>query len=257
VIGIGRDRGRLEEAKRLGAIDDFTTDPAEGVAGAEVAVVCTPVTRIVEDILDAARSGPSSILVTDAGSTKARIVEGVERDPRGRACFVGAHPIAGSERQGVAHARSDLLEGRSCVLTPTPLTPPDRLERARDFWAGLGCRVFEFDPVGHDQRLALTSHLPHVVAAALAGSVDPELLPLAAGAYRDGTRVADADAALWAGIFRENRRPVLDALDRFEAQFAAFRAALEADDPARIVEWWDAAKDHRRRFGFPPDSLTV
>ncbi len=111
------------------------------MADAEVAVVCTPVTRIVEDILDAARLGPESILVTDAGSTKARIVEGARGDPRARACFVGAHPIAGSERQGAAYARADLFEGRSCVLTPTALTPLDRLERAREFWSGLGCRL--------------------------------------------------------------------------------------------------------------------
>src|SRR6202034_1334172 len=97
-------------------------------------------------------------------------------------------------------------------LTPTLLTPLDRLARARAFWSGLGCRLFEVDPIGHDERLALTSHLPHAVAAALAASVPPELLPLAAGAYRDGTRVAGADAALWAGIFLENRQPVLKAL---------------------------------------------
>ena len=93
----------------------------------------------------------------------------------------------------MAHARADLFEGRSCVLTPTARTPPDRLDRARAFWSGLGCRLFEVDPVGHDERLALTSHLPHAVAAALAASVPPDLLPLAAGAYRDGTRVAGAD----------------------------------------------------------------
>jgi prephenate dehydrogenase len=248
VVGIGRDVSKLEEAQRLGAIDDYETDLAEGVADAEVAVVCTPVTRIVEDILAAARLGSDSILVTDAGSTKSRIVEGVERDHRGRAAFVGAHPIAGSERQGVAYARADLFEGRSCVLTPTPLTPPDRLERARSFWSSLGCRLFEVDPVGHDERLALTSHLPHAVAAALAASVPPDLLPFAAGAYRDGTRVAGADAALWAGIFRENRRPVLEALDEFEAQLAAFREALEADDLASLVAWWDSAKERRLRF---------
>ncbi len=248
VIGIGRDALKLEEARRLGAIDDYSTDLAEGVAEAEVAVVCTPVTRIVEDILFAARSGPNSILVTDAGSTKFRIVEGVERDARGRAAFVGAHPIAGSERQGVAFARADLFEGRSCVLTPTDLTPPDRLERARSFWIGLGCRLFEVDPLGHDERLALTSHLPHAIAAALAASVPPEWLPLAAGAYRDGTRVAGSDAALWAGIFLENRRPVLKALDEFEAQVASFRAALEAEDESKLLAWWQEAKERRSRF---------
>jgi len=249
VVGVGRDPARLEAARRLGAVDAWTTDIGEGVAGAEVAVVCTPVTRIVEDVLAAADRGPESILVTDAGSTKARIVAAVERDPRGRATYVGAHPIAGSERQGAEHGRADLLEGRSCVLTPTPSTRPDRLARARDFWSGLGCRLFEVDPDGHDERLARTSHLPHAVAAALAASVPPEWLPLAAGAYRDGTRVAAADAALWAGIFRENRRPLLDSLAAFDAQLAEFRAALEADDPARLVAWWDRAR--AVRAGFP------
>jgi prephenate dehydrogenase len=248
VVGIGRDASRLEEARRLGAIDAFETDLARGVADADVAVVCTPVTRIVEDILEASRLGPALILVTDAGSTKARIVEGVERDPRGRACFVGAHPIAGSERQGAAFARADLFEGRSCVLTPTPRTPLDRLERARGFWSGLGCRLFEVDPLGHDERLALTSHLPHAVAAALAASVPVDLLPLAAGAYRDGTRVAEADAALWAGIFLENREPVLRALDEFEAHLDSFRSAIEAGDLAGLVAWWDEARSRRGGF---------
>src|SRR5438270_231566 len=109
-------------------------------------------------------------------------------------------------------------------------------------------RRLEVDPVGHDDRLALTSHLPHVVAAALAASVPPDWLPLAAGAYRDGTRVAGSDADLWAGIFRENRRPILEALDEFQGQLDAFRAALEADDPARLVDWWQAAKERRLRF---------
>jgi prephenate dehydrogenase len=242
VIGIGRNLARLEEARKLGAIDDFETDLPTGVSRAEVAVVCTPVTRIVEDILDCARSGPVSILVTDAGSTKARIVAGVEQDLRAREAFVGAHPIAGSERQGVAFARADLFEGRSCVLTPTPHTPPDRLERAREFWSGLGCQLFEVAPVEHDEMLALTSHLPHAVAAALAGSVPGELLPLTGGAYRDGTRVSGADATLWAGIFLENRQAVLEALIAFEGQLAEFREALEAGNSDRLVAWWDSAK---------------
>ncbi|WP_435007291.1 prephenate dehydrogenase [Tundrisphaera lichenicola] len=255
VIGIGRDRSRLEEARRLGAIDDYSTDMAEGVAHAEVAVICTPVTRLVEDALEAARFGPESILVTDAGSTKARIVEGVEANARGRAAFVGAHPIAGSERQGVAHARADLFEGRSCVLTPTDRTPPDRLERARAFWTGLGCRLFEIDPATHDNRLARTSHLPHAVAAALAASIPPEMLPMAAGAYRDGTRVAGADAGIWTAIFLENPRPILNALNEFESHLADFRDALESGDEARLRAWWEQARGHRSRFDHAdPDS---
>lgn len=255
VVGIGRDPEKLEAARQLGAVDAWTVDPAEGVADAEVAVACTPVTRIVADLVRAAADGPGSILVTDAGSTKAAIVAGVERDPRARACFVAAHPIAGSERKGAGHARADLFDGRACVLTPTERTQPDRLDRARAFWSGLGCVLHELDPDAHDRALALTSHLPHAVAAALAGSVPESLLPLAAGAYRDGTRVAGSDAALWAGIFRDNRGPTLDALARFEAELGRFRAALEADDEAALIAWWDTARRARLRFdpdGGPP-----
>jgi prephenate dehydrogenase len=209
------------------------------------------VTRIGDDIRTAAEHGPGSILVTDAGSTKRRIVEAVEHDPRSRAVFVGGHPIAGSERKGVTHARADLFEGRVCVLTPTGRTPADRLDRARAFWTMLGCQIVETDPFAHDEALALTSHLPHAVAAALAAAVPVEALAFAAGAYRDGTRVAASDAALWAGIFRENRVPILQALARFQDQLDQFRQALEAGNEDDLRTWWETAKSRRSRFDGP------
>lgn len=257
VIGIGRDPRKLDEARELGAIDSGTTDLASGVAEADIAVVCTPVTRIVEDVLASAHHGPSSILVTDAGSTKKRIVEGVEFDPRARASFVGAHPIAGSERQGAAFGRADLFEGRTCVLTPTQQTPIDRLDRARAFWSGLGCRIFELDPLDHDEALALTSHLPHVVASALAGSVPTDLLPLTAGAFRDGTRVSGADGLLWTGIFIENREAVLEALVTFEERLATFREALESGKSEPIIAWWNAAKVGREEKSASHSAFSV
>ncbi len=190
VVGVGRDLGTLEQARASGAIDTATTDLAEAVADAAVVVVCTPVSRIPHDVRRVAEAAPADALVTDAGSTKRQIVETVEGHPTAADVFVGAHPIAGSERSGAAHARSGLFRGRVCVLTPTPRTPSDRLERARRFWGGLGCRVLEMSPIEHDEVLAYTSHLPHALAAALALSVPAEWLALAAGAYRDGTRVA-------------------------------------------------------------------
>jgi prephenate dehydrogenase len=248
VIGIGRSAERLRDAVVCGAIDEATTDLARGVAEADVVVVCTPVTQIAADVHRAAAHGPKEMLVTDAGSTKRRIVEDVERISGSRAVFVGGHPLAGSERKGVEHARADLFERRVCVLTPTADTPPDRLERARGFWASLGCRLIELAPAAHDEALALTSHLPHALAAALAAAVPGESLPLAAGAFRDGTRVAGSDAALWAGIFLENRAPLLRALDRFETQLGVFRRALEARDESTIRSWWDAARARRSEF---------
>jgi prephenate dehydrogenase len=248
IIGIGRTAARLRSAQALGAIDEATTELARGVAEADVVVVCTPVTQIAADVHQAAACGPDDLLVTDAGSTKRRIVEAVEDQPRSRAVYVGSHPLAGSERQGVEHAQDALFEGRVCVLTPTGATPPDRLERARGFWKALGCRIVELDPVAHDEALAATSHLPHAVAAALAAAVPGEALGLAAGAYRDGTRVAASDAALWTAIFLENQAPLLRALGRFESQLGRFRQALEASDAAALHSWWETARARRGQF---------
>ena len=248
VVGVGRHEVSLAEAARVGAVDEFTTDLTRAVAEADVVVVCTPVTEVALTVRLVAAKGPADVLVTDAGSTKRRIVEDVERDSRARGVFVGGHPIAGSERKGAAFADATLFNGRACVLTPTPRTPADRLRRAREFWAALGCRVVELDPAAHDEALALTSHLPHAVAAALAASVPAEALGLAAGAYRDGTRVAGSDAALWSGIFRENRDPLLHALDRFSDELSEFRRALEAGDDPAVLAWWSAARSRRGRF---------
>lgn len=254
IVGVGRDASRLDAARRLGAIDIATTDPDEAAAGADVVVVCTPVDRVAADVVRAARAAPGGALITDAGSTKRAIVEAAEADSSARAKFVAAHPIAGSERSGAAHARADLFDGRTCVLTPTGRTPPDRLDRARSFWSALGCRLIELDPETHDAQLARTSHLPHAIAAALASLVGPDLVPLAAGAYRDGTRVAGADAALWAPIFLENRREVLDALDAFDRSLAMFRAALGEGDESAIRAWWDAARRNRLAFDAQNDA---
>lgn len=124
VVGVGRDPARLDEARALGAIDLGTTDLALALADSQVAVVCTPVDRLSEILIQAARLAPDHLLLTDAGSTKRLIVERVEADPAATRLFVGAHPIAGSERTGVAHARHDLFDAQPCVLTPTRRTPP-------------------------------------------------------------------------------------------------------------------------------------
>jgi prephenate dehydrogenase len=242
IVGVGRDAGRLAQAQRAGAIDEATTELAEAVAETDVAVICTPVDRIAQDIRSVATAGADNLLVTDAGSTKHAIVEAVESHSRARAAYVGAHPIAGSEQQGVAFATADLFEGRPCVVTPTKHTPADRLRRAVEFWRSLGCQVIELEPLAHDQALAYTSHLPHAVAAALAAAVPAAWRPLAGGAFRDGTRVAAADAELWAAIFLANRRPLLEAVSEFQRQLREFGLALAGSDRDAILGWWTQAQ---------------
>jgi prephenate dehydrogenase len=254
VVGVGRDEATLEGAVRLGAIDRGTTDLVDAVAEAQVVVVCTPVSRIADDVRRAAESAPAQVLVTDAGSSKRQIVESVERHARSATVFVGAHPLAGSERRGAQHARADLFDGRVCVLTPTPRTRLDRSRLARNFWGALGCRVLEMSPAEHDEIVAYTSHLPHAVAAALASSVLPGWLPLAAGAYRDGTRVAAADTEIWTAIFRDNRGPLLKALGTLQERLDAFKYALMTDDEEAIRHWWNQARERRNLFDAQPDS---
>jgi prephenate dehydrogenase len=248
VVGVGRDLVSLDQAVRSGAIDRATTDFESGVSEADLVIVCTPVNRIAEDVVRAATAAPEGVLITDVGSSKRLIVETIERHPRSAAAFVGAHPLAGSERRGASHARPDLLEGRVCILTPTARTPLERTREALSLWTALGCRVVEMSPVQHDEILAYTSHLPHAVAAALAGSVPAEWLPLAAGAYRDGTRVAAADGEIWAAIFRENRGPILKALGTLQDCLDAFKYALMTDDEQAIRAWWEQARNRRILF---------
>ncbi len=214
----------------------------------DVVVICTPVTQIAADVRHAAEHGPEEVLITDAGSTKRRIVEAVERYPRACAMFVGGHPIAGSERRGWRTRMRISSRAAPCVLTPTGRTRIERLHRARSFWGRLGCRMIEMTPAAHDDALARTSHLPHAVAAALATSIPPEAIPMAGGAYRDGTRVAGSNAELWTAIFLENRAPILDALGTFQDQLLAFKRALMACDVNAIRLWWEAARAHRALF---------
>lgn len=248
IVGLGRGEASLREAAAFGAIDEGTTSAAEAFDGAEVVVVGTPVTRIAIDAIEAARRSPPGALVTDAGSTKRRLVEAIEADATGRLKFVGAHPLAGSERRGVSAARADLFEGRLCVLTPTERTPADRLDRAEAFWRSLGCRTIRMDLDSHDAGLARASHLPHAVAAAVARAVPEAWLELGAGAFRDVTRVAGADEELWSGIFLENRGALAEALNEFRDEIDELRALLHRGDARAIEVWWAEARRRRERF---------
>jgi prephenate dehydrogenase len=230
VTGVDRQPQALERALERGLIDEATGELAAGVAGAEVAVFCTPVDHIAAGVLAAAPHCRPGALLTDAGSTKAAILrELAGRLPPG-VSFIGAHPLAGSEKQGPEHARANLFDGSLVVLTP-PAPPDDNaLSGARAFWEALGARVAVMGAEEHDRALALTSHLPHLTAAALAGLVPPDLLALSATGFRDATRLASGDPGLWAAIFLSNRPAVLAALERLGEQLERFRQALSAGD---------------------------
>lgn len=233
IVGVDRDAGCRARALSLGVIDEAAGDFV-AVAGCEVIVFSTPVDVIARQVLEAASLCAAGALLTDTGSTKGEIVRAVEEGLPAGVSFVGAHPLAGSEKHGPEHADPNLFQGKLTVVTPTARTPVDALRRAVAFWEGLGSRVRVMDGDEHDRALALTSHLPHLAASALAGILPPELYELTASGFRDTTRLAAASPALWTAICRQNRTALLDALARFQGRLEEFRQALEHGDAERI-----------------------
>ncbi len=249
VLGAGRRQGSLDQALARGAIDEGSLNVAAAVHQAQIAVFCTPVDRIADQILASAPGCAPGTLLTDAGSTKAEIVERLEgRLPRGIA-YVGSHPLAGSEKRGPEHADADLFQDRLTIVTRTPASDPSALESISAFWRALGSRVQVMNPEEHDQALAVTSHLPHLLAAALAGLLRPELQELTASGFRDTTRIAAGDPSLWTGIFAQNRLAVLDALERLQGQLNLFHKALRDSNWTALGELLAQAKKVRDALG--------
>jgi prephenate dehydrogenase len=239
IVGIGRQLARLREAENRHAVTEVTTDLTLGVRDAALVIVCTPVETVVELVRQIAPVVGKGTLITDVGSTKASIVAGADRvlaDAKGLwASFVGSHPLAGSEKNGVLFAKANLLEGRTVVVTPSEETRPEAAAQIERFWQALGAKTLRMSPAEHDVAIASASHLPHLVAAALAAATPHEAFPLAATGWGDTTRVAAGDVELWRQILLDNRLHTLNALCRFEKVLAAFRAALEANDSAALA----------------------
>ncbi len=244
VIGLGRNHERLEAARRAGVIDRVATDGA-GIADADLIVVCTPVDRIAADVVALTLHAKPGAVFTDAGSVKGTICTALRSELPAGVSFVGSHPLAGSEKAGFEHADADLFAGKVCVVTPEDGTSPEALSRVRSFWQALGTRVVEMSPERHDAILALTSHLPHAAAAALASLLDGSESEFAASGFRDTTRVAGGDPDLWSAIFSANREPVVHQLDRFITKLTDLRNAIDADDQRRVSTLLSDAKQRR------------
>lgn len=244
VVGIGRRAESLGAAQRVGAVTETSLDLAEGVAQAELIIVCTPVGRIVDDVLTAAKAAKPGAIITDVGSTKRSIVRSLEGKLPAGITFVGSHPIAGSEKSGPEAAMRGLFQDRVTVVTPSAAITAE-VETVIAFWKSLGSRVIEMSPEAHDQALAATSHVPHVVASALAGATPAEYLELVAGGWRDTTRIAAADSSLWQQILDANRGEVSAALERVQTRLSEFRTAIEERDAAALERLLTLGRERR------------
>jgi len=251
VIGVARTDHTLAIARERGCADETTPDMAEAVHDADLVVVATPVGSVSGALERIAEHVRPSALVTDVASTKATICEAADRLLTGRARFVGGHPMAGDDQVGVANARDHLFEGCVWALTPTAATSGEAVERLTEFAGCLGARIVELDPAAHDRLVAATSHLPHVVAAALVNAVwtvtdgHPSASALTASGFRDTTRVAGAPADLWDDIVLDNAQAILPTLEAALAQLSALRGAVAARDESAIHAFLDQARERR------------
>jgi prephenate dehydrogenase len=249
VIGIGRRQVSLRIARRVGAVTNTTIDLTKGVVDAELVIVATPVGRIVEDVKRAAEYAPEGTLITDVGSTKQTIVEALDSGlPRG--CrFLGGHPLAGSEKAGASNAASDLFDGCLALLTPTVNTKAEDFDLLTRLWEAMGSVVVKMAPDEHDKVLAMTSHLPHLAASALAATVPETYFRFAGSGMKDTSRLAAGDPELWRQIISLNREHILTVLEQYGGKLAALHAAIRDCNDDMLIQFLTTAKKNRDALG--------
>ena len=251
VIGIGRGRANLERAVELGVIDRFSHDPVDGVAGADLVFLATPVCTIADLVQKIAPGLAPGCIVTDGGSVKGEIVASCEPLMPPGTFFVGGHPIAGTEKSGVDASFATLYQGRRCILTPTPDTSPEALAKVQRMWEIAGSDVILMDTFKHDRAMGAVSHLPHMVAYSLVNAVgeydrcDENLLKYSAGGFRDFTRIASSDPIMWRDIAVMNRDALLEMMDFFAGRFADLRRLVESSDSQGLEQFFASSKEYR------------
>lgn len=250
VVGHSRSEATVARALELGALDRGAPSLEEACEGAELIFCAGPVALLPEQGRAAlAAAGPDAVL-TDVGSTKGDLVEALGGDER----FIGGHPLAGAETAGVENARADLFEGARWYLTPTERSSGLLYDRLQRFLAGLGARPQAIDARDHDRLMATVSHLPHVLANALAAEAaaglggDSERLPEVGPSFRDATRVAGANPAIWADIYASNRQAVADSAESAARRLQEAARLIRIGDHGEIAAWQAAAGEDRRRL---------
>jgi prephenate dehydrogenase len=247
VCGYDPDEQVLARALSIGAIDSSASDVAGAVKDADAVFVAAPVGALAETVRQALDAAGRDCVVSDVGSTK-RVVAEAGADER----FIGGHPLAGAESAGVEHAREDLFEGAVWYLTPAANSTGVLYERLHRLLTTIGARPVAIDAETHDRLLAAVSHLPHVLANVLAAQAASTLgasaegrVPAVGPSFRDATRVAGANSAIWTDIYLANGDALIAAIDSFSERLADVRASLAAGDAQAVTAWNDSARADR------------
>ncbi|MBS0282812.1 MAG: prephenate/arogenate dehydrogenase family protein [Proteobacteria bacterium] len=241
-----------ETVRRLDLVDDVTDTAAAAVTDAELVILCVPVGAMGAVAREIAADLPPEAIVSDVGSSKESVAKALAEALPG-AIIVPAHPVAGTERSGPEAGFASLFHGRWCIVTPLPGGDPAAAERVAEFWRRLGSDVETMAPDHHDRVLAITSHLPHLIAYTIVGTAndlaevtESEVIKFSAGGFRDFTRIAASDPTMWRDVFLNNKEAVLEMLQRFSEDLSQLQRAIRWGDGDTLFDHFTQTRAIRR-----------
>jgi prephenate dehydrogenase len=254
IVGLGRTQANLDVAIARGLIDFATRDPAEAARGADLVMLATPVMTFPETLCALVPHLPEDAVITDVGSVKQWVVNELEPLLGPQMALVGVHPVAGKETVGAGAAEEGLFVNRRVIVTPSARSTPDAIAKIEALWRATGANVQRMAPPVHDALLAHASHLPQVVASALAAALEGQQIDnknaseYGAGGLRDTTRIAASSAEMWRDICLTNRDAILDALKLFRGSFDQFERAVQNEDAAELIALFERGRQMRERL---------
>jgi len=240
IIGVSRRKSTIEQAVKNRVVDFATLDLKEGVKDSDLVIITTPVFKIVDIAKKIAPFLKKGAIVTDAGSTKKYIVENIRLKD---ADFIGGHPVAGSEKSGIKYADKDLFKGAYCVLTETKNR--NALNKVKKFWASMGMKVITMPAKSHDKLLSKISHLPHALAVSLVNAAAGSGLDLAAGGFKDTTRIASGEPELWKDIFLTNKSNLIKDIGILKKELSKIETVLRNNNSKDLLKLLSKAKSIR------------
>ncbi len=255
IVCSARTHDTRRTALELGIVDHAFESALEAVKGADLIIFCSPVGTYATLAEECAPGFDKGAIVTDVGSVKKMVVDAIEPHIPEGVDFVAGHPVAGTEKSGPAAGFADLFEGRWCILTPSKKSGAAAVEKLTQFWTVIGSNVETMDAAHHDLVLAITSHVPHLIAYNIVGTADDmeevtqsEVIKYSAGGFRDFTRIAASDPTMWRDVFLHNKEAVLEMLGRFTEDLSALQRAIRWGDGDALFQMFSRTRAIRRQI---------
>ena len=246
VVGYSHREQTRQVARNMSVANDIADTLEECVADADIVILASPIKTFQEYFRQMAPFLKAGCIVTDVGSTKKLVYEWAKKNLPDTVCFVGSHPIAGSEKRGVEFARDDLLAGSKCILTQTPETSKAAMETLEQLWSKLGCKVRVMTPTQHDRVFGMVSHLPHMAAACLVNANSDEDIKFAGKGFIDTSRIASGPANVWSDILLTNRQTSIKCIDKLIRELQKIQMAIKENDEKKVEKLLNKARTKRQ-----------